>query len=1061
MNDHDPIPPDADRRRFLQLSGASAALGAAPWLASCVGSDRDEPDASAELRTYYLNLSNGQPGAEYYLFTGGRRHPITRAESHHVMAALAARPDLSAEHITHVVVNAPFSATSPQLCVIRAVHGPAPGDWHVLGMFHHRPQWAIDEARRRVAARAARGPRQQANPDPADTDPTDAYKDPLTTAATIVSHHPELLSLDATASAHIEMIIRSDVVVRQLATVIQRQGPAWARQVPQVDPITRQPINDSAGNPLYSTMYSAETMNFLGRAARSVLPKIKNDTSLGADITGADVTQANASLAGAAWVMRKGVTKVAAGQSAAAARPSRLWVPRTALAQVASGGTTFTQKDVTTGNGFTFTASGSGRSVTFTAHNWYLRYLGLYVRFLDGNNQPIPYSSLPADIKSQFNDRLSSGSDCFIQMLNQELVILGIPIESQSVSKTINLPDSAASVQLLAGGMGHGSKDFPNTILPGMVMTALLDLALPGLFLVMNAVQGFGVLMKSLSQNAPLVNASAQLIIQAVTDAGLSAGLDDNAIWTNLITSGLSFLKQAPQLYLVITQGIAAGEAVAATEDGLCFALGLIVQVMMAFATLAQIAETATQVGNAPWTYVSDVVATHDVTVTIDPDPTDTSGFPGTATNYRVVAVCDGGSPVDSGLIAMPGTTRTDSLTYKFNGLPAGGKVNFTATFTTSDGYLVGSGTTGSIDNLVETAEMTIKEFQIPLTPATVYSHKQKTQLVNGQRVWTATATPPATPALSCTNTNGSLCELAGITFSEPFAAIGYAWKASSRGVLTQQNGSGQLYQFANIASTATPQAGYAAPGIGWVNPARLVYDRANQSSNAFYIDSATGTNYVRRVTFAGVGNPPVIDGPTSNRTVGTFHFASDALVLVGSKLVSFNYANSTMEVLQLGATTADAQARTAVAVAGPGTRQGLLSGPVLAAAAHDGSILVVEQTLNRVQAFDSGGNPVLGAFQNGTSSWFPVQRTTVSTYWDIAVESTGYIYLLVQDSVSGFFCLDIYRQDGTFMATTTNIPAGRLAIDLFRNVYTLNFELLQSDPVVEPTVSQWIPSAP
>lgn len=1040
--------PDTDRRRFLQLSAAGAALGASPWLASCGNGGRDAPaGAATEQRTYYFDLSSGRPDAQYFLVTGGSHHPIVRAEAHHLQAALGARPDLTADRVTHVLENAGFSAVAPQLCVIRGVHGPGPDDWHVLGMFHHRPLWAIAAARQR---RAARGP-MRAVADPADTDPNDAYKDPLSTAVAIVSHHPEILSLDATAGAHIETILRGDLLVRQLATLIQRQGVNWARQVAQTDAVTHQPMTDSAGRTVFTTVYSSETMQALGRAARSVLPKIKNDPTLGGDITGSDETQANASLAGAAWVVRKASAGVDAG-AAAQARPARRGRPR-----AAATGTTFTARDVTAANGFTFSASGSGRAVTFTAHNWYLRYLGVYVRFLDGAGNPIAFSALPAAIQSQFNARLSGTYDCFVQVLNQEFVLLGVPISSQSFTQTINLPDSAASVQLLAGGMGHGSKEFPDTVLPGLVMTALLDLTLPGLFLVMNAVQGFGGLMKTLSQDAPLINSSAQLIIQAATDAGLAAAYDDSKIWTNLIASGLSLLKQSPKLYAAIMGGVATGEATAAAEEGLGFALGLIVQTVVAFATLAQIAETATEVGNSPWTYVTQVSATHDVTVTINHAGNDTSGFPGAASHYRVVAVCDGGSSVDSGLIALPSTTRTDPLVYTFAGLPAGGTVNFTTTFVTPDGFLVGAGSTGTIGNLAATAAITITEFPVPLTAATVYTHRQKTQLDDqGRRVWLGTPTAPAAPATSCASTAGALCKLSGITFSEPLAAIGYAWQAYSPGVQTQSNASGQLYQFATIASTATPQAGYAAPGIGWNAPVGLVYD----DDSAYYVDSSSGTNYVRLLNFTGVGAAPTIDGPASNRTLGTFAFPSDALVRVGQKLVSFNRAQSKMESLWLGPVTADAQARTATVVAGPGQREGLLDGPVLAAATPRDLILVVEQNLNRVQAFDTGGNPALGAFQNGTRSWFPIQRSTVSAYWDIAVETTGYIYLLLQDATTGFICLDIYDKDGNFLATTTNVPAGRIAVDLFRNLYTLNFELLRTDPVVEPSVSQWVPGS-
>ncbi len=46
-------------------------------------------------------------------------------------------------------------------------------------------------------------------------------------------------------------------------------------------------------------------------------------------------------------------------------------------------------------------------------------------------------------------------------------------------------------------------------------------------------------------------------------------------------------------------------------------------------------------------------------------------------------------------------------------------------------------------------------------------------------------------------------------------------------------------------------------------------------------------------------------------------------------------------------------------------------------------------------------------------------------------------------------------------VSTTTNINAAKLAVDFWRNVYTLNYEVLPlSGPGrTEPTVSLWVPS--
>jgi hypothetical protein len=56
---------------------------------------------------------------------------------------------------------------------------------------------------------------------------------------------------------------------------------------------------------------------------------------------------------------------------------------------------------------------------------------------------------------------------------------------------------------------------------------------------------------------------------------------------------------------------------------------------------------------------------------------------------------------------------------------------------------------------------------------------------------------------------------------------------------------------------------------------------------------------------------------------------------------------------------------------------------------------------------------------------------------------------------------VDIYTPQGNFLARTTGIAAARLAVDTFRNVYTLNYATIAGAPRVEPSLSQWEPSTP
>jgi hypothetical protein len=84
-------------------------------------------------------------------------------------------------------------------------------------------------------------------------------------------------------------------------------------------------------------------------------------------------------------------------------------------------------------------------------------------------------------------------------------------------------------------------------------------------------------------------------------------------------------------------------------------------------------------------------------------------------------------------------------------------------------------------------------------------------------------------------------------------------------------------------------------------------------------------------------------------------------------------------------------------------------------------------------------------------------------TYLGLATETKGYIYVLgytgAGTSIEDFF-LDIYTPEGAPLATTPGVNAGDLAIDMWRNLYTLNYEsFLGPGGRTEPSISIWTPS--
>jgi hypothetical protein len=180
---------------------------------------------------------------------------------------------------------------------------------------------------------------------------------------------------------------------------------------------------------------------------------------------------------------------------------------------------------------------------------------------------------------------------------------------------------------------------------------------------------------------------------------------------------------------------------------------------------------------------------------------------------------------------------------------------------------------------------------------------------------------------------------------------------------------------------------------------------------------------------------------------------------------------HSKLYILQLPpAPTSDADATLASLYSGDGARVGLLSQPRAIAVALDGRLLVLEQGNRRIQSFDISGNPVPYfkiAGSREKSAVLPLRATAAAntSYLDLSVEARGYIFVLAHDddgSHPDHYRVDIYEPDGSFLVSTPRVTAARIAVDLQRSLYTLNWEtLVGPQRRTEPSVSVWVPPPP
>jgi hypothetical protein len=406
--------------------------------------------------------------------------------------------------------------------------------------------------------------------------------------------------------------------------------------------------------------------------------------------------------------------------------------------------------------------------------------------------------------------------------------------------------------------------------------------------------------------------------------------------------------------------------------------------------------------------------------------------------------------------------------------------------------WCAAKGTTGPQDNTKETLpDIVVKQFKVPILPSTRYIHTRTTRLdATARHSWfddpDGSHAPPYLPPPGGQQP-GRLGALRSITVRQNTVGhpgyVGYAWQAYSSGLLDcSARVPGQLDQMANLSTDdgnggANAQNGYARSPCGLqgggTSGVSLAYSLLNDDARNVYLDTSTG--HIRPIS---LGSPPGFAPPSTGLSLGKLNLDSTRLLLHPMGFaVSINNVHHKLETLRMPAkplTEAQVEksflARTA---SGQGNRPGLMTSPVAAAVSADGVVFVLEDGTvnNRLLAFDVGGNP-LPYFKSQKESpyWMRLTATVGHTYLDLAVEFTGYVYVLSQNPDTSTFQLSIYhpsQADTTPICTTLNVNAARLAVDFWRSVYTLNYEVLQLPggggfpALTEPSVSLWLPLPP
>jgi hypothetical protein len=1088
------------RREFLAgttLTGVALTLP--PWLAGCGSDDCDEQAATPapsptpsptpgerprERRTLHFDFSFASLRDLRLQATNSESHlaPIlehtaeSRTRHREMNAALAEVPD---ERLTHYIEDVDLPSDALQMVWVTGARADS-GEAVVAGLHVHAPAAARRAAQRRALAadgEARRSATAHAYGIGRSGLPqaegvlmgTTDYLTPVATAVSLVFHSPEIMNLNVDQGTTILQLIETLPCTTEpmctpflgtLAAQIAQKWPAstsggWATLV-QVTDVNDNPVMNSQGMPAYRYDLDPEISQAVSTVAAQVKKAIFDDPQF----------------LGTNWHPTQGLT---VSQSSTASAPSG------GVAGAAQFALTAANPAGTTVHGVAFEAinvtNQASRTVELQFRNQFLRYLSTYVQFAnEGSDLPVanPTSSDTSRAK-------------FLSWINSNYTVLGIPLFGDTIplsSVQFDVPAEASIAKVYFGSLGLGGDAFCPESLDGSILTLILNIGVPTILLAAG-VAATGALLNQLSKE---IGVGVVQILRASLPLILGATIPDvaNGIF-GTANSGSAAGVLASLGNAIITAFFASGEAasflvelaaVVITGQMVDFAgpLAIAFRIIAVAADVAMIAESVGEVLASPALFINQLTLTQTTTVTISHDPQDFQ-FPATARNYEVTLTYDSASKVAHKQCGMIEPGRVDDIVVAFNGVPSGGMVTVDVYLTTESGCIVGrstgaDGTTpgpyGPVPGTQAAIALTIKELLIPLTQQTQYLHDLKLEYQGGQHVWVQSAAPTATLVDLGQGQDDALYDLNGITISQRTGMAGYAYRAGGQGVpFCGQTVSGIAYMLQNVFLAEDPDRALKQLPCGFQQVAGIVYDRLGPASGDgrnFFLQPTPDGFFVQSIVLDD-STPINLNNPLS---WGVFSQGLDSLAVVPTGfVVGVNRQNHQMQILELPPAAVDsAEAPQAVPFAvtkmGLGTRAGLLSAPV-AVAVIDATILILEDGNQRVQAVDVSGNPVM-LFKNGTASTFALEQGTGIAYLDLGVEGLGYIYVLsyVNNGMTAAdYRLDLYDPQGNFLARTTGVAAARLAVDTFRNVYTLNYEVVANAPRIEPSLSQWNPSTP
>ena len=503
------------RRDFVKGVGATALLLGAPLPRRVFA--RSLAAGATEERTLFFNFSHlNNRDTTHFLHLAGRRYRLTKVEDRPDILDFERRrneflrqvPDKSITHLAPAVVS-PIDIVT--LAYTTADHDPGAGTWSMTLMYFHTPLGGFSHAYGKAREATPAGPlplsgkRRRYGLRPALTEQDlmeeQAMVDVSSHAEALIGLHPDILSIEPNSGAHIQNnYVSPDSNTQNLAFQLDKfYGPAvpqgtpnmgvtpWATLVPMINEQTGKPFKLSDGSlNMYTPDWDPSIEELTKPGVVELHPMVKRDESLGVDLTGYNLNDPNNTvpfekITGKVWARHDGIPTHDQGvERVAGSGPKvaftyenpeiglRAWDPDHTVLQD-------NRIQVTMNN----------------VSNWYLRWLGVWVQFLDPNGNVIDASLLPPDTypaePGPYPRKETDISNAlFLGVVPNASSILGIPAWPGKFAPVINIPNTAQTMRLFYTGIGQSGsrpKEPQGIYGAGIAMTVTFNYAVVGLFM--------------------------------------------------------------------------------------------------------------------------------------------------------------------------------------------------------------------------------------------------------------------------------------------------------------------------------------------------------------------------------------------------------------------------------------------------------------------------------------------------------------------------------------------------------------------------------------------------